>query len=121
MSRYNKQKGAQGERDVAEMLRKFGFDAWRQGKQFFREEGRVHEDVTHNIEPYHLEVKRTKEKLDIPAAFRQARAEKPDKVPVVIWRGNRQPWRAIMDLEDWLQRERELEDLREALRTHGVH
>lgn len=113
MSKYNKAKGAQGEREFAALLREYGFIAWRQGKQFFRGEGREHEDVEHDVPGIHFEVKRTKEKLDIPAAFRQARAEKPDKVPVVAWRGNRQPWRVIMDAEDWLEIMRELSNRRE--------
>lgn len=117
MGKYAKQKGAAGEREFAALLREFGFEGQRQGRQFFRSDGREHEDVEHNVKGIHFEVKRTKEKLDVPAAFRQARLEKPDRIPAVAWRANRQPWRIIQDAEDWLARERLIEDLREALKN----
>jgi Holliday junction resolvase len=101
LSKYNKQKGAQGEREFAALLVKHGYVARRHGKQFGAGDTREHADVDHNVPGVHFEVKRTKEKLDIPAAFRQARTEKPDKLPIVAWRGNRQPWRVIMDADDF--------------------
>jgi hypothetical protein len=115
LARYHKQKGAQGEREFAALLVSFGRQARRHGIQRGRlgSDERIHMDVEHDIDGIHFEVKRTKEKLDIPAAFRQARAERPDLTPAIAWRGNRQPWRIIMDAEDLIPLLIELEVLRE--------
>ena len=61
-------KGKQGEREVAALLRKYGFDA-RRGKQFSGEEGR---DVVHDIDGFHVEVKRSKNQTQMWAALEQA-------------------------------------------------
>lgn len=114
MGKYHKAKGAQGEREFAALLVSFGRQARRHGYQRGRlgEEDREHMDVEHDFEGIHFEVKRTKEKLDIPGAFRQARAEAPSKTPAIAWRGNRQPWRIIMDAEDLIPLLIELEQYR---------
>ena len=43
--------------------------------------------------------------MDISAALRQAQedAEYFGGVPVLFCRGNREAWRVVMGLEDWLQ------------------
>ncbi len=68
MSKMSKEKGKHGEREVAELLRKYGFDA-RRGQQFSGGDGSP--DVVHNIEGLHIEVKRT-EKFDLESAMTKA-------------------------------------------------
>ncbi len=100
--RSSKQKGASGEREFRDLLRAHGFEAARHGRNSFGPDGeRTHEDVTHNIRGIHFEVKR-RETMDVPSWFAQARAEAPAKTPVIAWRSNRQPWRVILDAEDFL-------------------
>lgn len=101
--RGSKNKGREGEKEFAALLAAFGYIAYRDGKQFFTPEGvRIHRDVQHNVPGIHFEVKR-REKVDVPAWMRQAKEESGDAVPVVAWRGNRQPWRIIMDADDFLR------------------
>ncbi len=104
MGKYQKAKGAEGEREFARVLVAHGYTASRGGYQRGSQgtPQRDHDDVKHNVPGIHFEVKRTKERLDVPAAFRQARREKPNLTPVIAWRSNRQPWRVIMDAEDFL-------------------
>lgn len=119
MGKYHKAKGAQGEREFAALLVSHGRQARRHGIQRGRlgSEERIHMDVEHDFDGIHFEVKRTKEKLDIPAAFRQARAERPNDTPAIAWRGNRQPWRIIMDADDLIPLLNELEELRDGRTT----
>jgi Holliday junction resolvase len=114
VGKYQKAKGAAGEREFAALLVKHGRTARRFGIQRGRlgTEGRLHMDVEHDFEGIHFEVKRTKEKLDVPAAFRQARAEAPNDLPMIAWRGNRQPWRIIVEADDLIPLLIELEELR---------
>ena len=94
MSRANKQKGARGEKEWRDVLRSHGYDARRE------RDGRV--DVSHNVRGIHFEVKR-REKLDIPAHCSQAKRDAgTGNIPVVAFRSNRQPWRVILDADDFL-------------------
>jgi Holliday junction resolvase len=94
MSVHSRDKGARGEREVAAILREHGFDAIR--------DGRLESDVKHAIPGVHIEVKRT-ERLRLREACEQAeRDAPPGAIPIVVHRGNREPWRATMRLEDLL-------------------
>ena len=97
MGQFSRNKGARGEREAAaEIRRLFRTDACR---------GRQHEgsdespDIRTSIEKVHFEVKRA-ESLRLYAALDQAIADAGDNTPVVLHRPNRQPWVAIVRLDD---------------------
>ena len=102
MARINsKRKGNSGELEVAALLREYGYTA-RRGLQY--QSGQIEADVV-GIPGYHLEVKRN-EKLNISVAMAQSmRDAKPDEVPVVIHRKNREPWMITLPLTCWLEKE----------------
>lgn len=89
----SKAKGYRGEVEFRDLLRAHGFYATR-------EKGSL-DDCTHSVPGIHFEVKR-REKLDIPAHMRQATEQAGDRIPVVAFRGNRQPWRVILDADAFL-------------------
>lgn len=101
----SRQKGANGERELANILRQFGFES-RRGQQFSGKNGDA--DVV-GVPMLHIECKRV-EHLNLDSALEQserdARAEfqRTGKiaVPVVIHRKNRTPWRITMNLVDFL-------------------
>ena len=98
--RKSQQKGRRAEIELAEILRGYGYST------------RPGEAVSFGGEPdivgldgVHCEVKR-REAPDISAALRQAAEDAAylgDGLPAVFWRGNRQKWRVVMDLESWLR------------------
>lgn len=98
MSRSQREKGAAGEREVQEIARAHGFDACRRA---FASGAQGGADLT-GIPGIALEVKRT-ERLNLPAAFRQAQAAAHHtEIPVVAHRSNRQPWLATLELDELL-------------------
>lgn len=100
--RASKNKGARGEREFAAKLVEHGIDARRHGKQFYEQDGsREHADVDHNLPHIHFEVKR-REKLSVTAALRQAKGERPDRMPVVAHRANCEPWKITFLADDIL-------------------
>lgn len=91
-------KGKVGEREVAAILREYGYEGKR-GVQF--QGGPDSPDVL-GLEGFHLEVKRT-EAFRLWAAMAQARMDaKEGNVPVVVHRSNKQGWVAVLDLGDFL-------------------
>ena len=97
----SKRKGNAGERELAALLREYGYTA-RRGLQY--QGGQIEADVV-GIPGYHLEVKRV-EKLNISTAMAQSmRDAKPDEVPVVVHRKNREPWFITLPLTCWLEKE----------------
>ena len=84
MGRSSRQKGARGEREFRDLLRRYGFACDRDGS----ERG----DLIHDVPGIHFEVKR-RETLALPAWIRQAEGDAGDKVPVIAWRKNGQLWR----------------------------
>ena len=99
MSRINsRQKGAAGEREFANELRKAGHEA-RRGQQFSGIGDSP--DVVSSL-PFHFEVKRV-EQLNLYKAMAQAmRDAAPGKPPVVAHRRNKQQWMVTMNLPDFL-------------------
>ena len=95
MGRPSRQKGARGERDFRDLLRRHGFTCERDGS----ERG----DLIHNVPGTHIEVKR-RETLAIPTWIRQADADAPlGTVAVVAFRANRQPWRVVLAADEFLR------------------
>ena len=98
--RSSQRKGRAAERELAEVLRGYGFEA---------EPGRALNYGTEadlsGLPGLHIECKRH-ERLELPAWIRQAEQDAErfgDGLPVVIFRQSRQPWRICLRLEDFMQ------------------
>lgn len=108
MSRASRDKGLSGEREVRHAFEASGFPV--RGLEGLGD----HLVVCGAGVVLHLEVKRA-ETLRLPAWSRQAESESPaDALPLVVYRSNREPWRASILLEDMIRllprsRMRELE------------
>ena len=98
MGKMSREKGKAGEREVANILKKHGFDAHR-GVQYHG--GKDSPDVV-GLPGYHIEVKR-KETLNLYEALEQSKSEAGSDKPIVIHRRNRREWVVIQPLEDWLE------------------
>ena len=95
MSATERRKGADGEREVAAILRQHHLPVDRTVNNsgvFLRG------DLT-GVEGYHIEVKR-QETLRLPTWLRQAADDCGDAVPVVAFRQNRGDWFATLPLHD---------------------
>ena len=100
MGKLSREKGKAGEREVAALLRKYGFEA-RRGQQFAG--GSDSPDVVHSMDGWYIEVKR-REAINLYAVLEQAGEEAgEDEAPVIFFRRNRQRWVVIMDAEDFLE------------------
>lgn len=99
MGKMSRDKGKRGERELAGILRGYGFDAKR-GVQYHG--GPDSPDIT-GLPGVHIEVKRT-EKLSLYDALSQAKADSgPDEMPVVMHRRNDCEWVVIQPLEYWIE------------------
>ena len=99
MSRSQQRKGADGERELVETLKGYGFETQRGGSETF---GTVPDVV--GLPGIHIEVKRV-ERLNISEAMKQAICDSlrfRDGLPAVFHRRNRQPWLVTMRLADWM-------------------
>jgi Holliday junction resolvase len=94
----SRNKGKVGEREAAELLRNYGFDA-RRGVQF--QGGPDSPDVV-GLPGHHIEVKRC-EALSVYTALEQATADRAEGlVPVVLHRRNNRQWIAVLNATDYL-------------------
>ena len=99
MGKMSKEKGKAGEREVAALLRSYGFTA-RRGQQFAG--GGDSPDVVHDIPGVHIEVKRT-EQLNLYAALAQAAGDSTEgETPVIFHRKNAMPWVVVLGAHDFL-------------------
>lgn len=96
----SKQKGAAGERELANRLKELGLDA-RRTEQYCGKEG-TSDVLCKELQDYHLEVKRV-ERLNIHDAISQAVRDCESKTPVVMHRKNRTPWLVTLFLEDFIK------------------
>lgn len=95
----SRQKGARGERELANELRKYGHEC-RRGQQYSGANGDA--DVV-GLPGVHIECKRV-ESLNIHKALEQAQADARDgETPAVFHRKNNKPWLVTMSLEDWVK------------------
>lgn len=95
----SRQKGAAGERELAKVLRDYGYEC-RRGQQYCGSNGDA--DVV-GLPGLHIECKRV-EKLNIQNALCQAQNDaKPGEIPAVFHRKNRDPWKVTVDLEDFMK------------------
>lgn len=91
-------KGAQGERELAKVLRGYGFDT-RRGQQYSGANGDA--DVV-GLPGIHIECKRV-EQLNLYKAMEQARGDaRREEFPAVFHRKNGQGWLVTMELDDWM-------------------
>ncbi|NBW08380.1 MAG: hypothetical protein EBR82_10165 [Caulobacteraceae bacterium] len=82
-------KGANGERELAAVLRDMGFKEARRGQQF--KGGQDSPDVANAIKGVHIECKRV-EKLDLADAMVQSHRDSGGNIPCVMHRVNYKPW-----------------------------
>lgn len=99
MSKFSRDKGKRGEREIALVLREHGFEA-RRGQQYCGANGDA--DVV-GVPGLHIEVKRT-EKFRMYEALDQARNDaREDELPVVFTRKNNCDWVACLRLDDFME------------------
>lgn len=93
----SREKGKRGEREIASLLREYGYDA-RRGVQY--KGGQDSPDVI-GLPGTHIEVKRT-ERLNLYDALTQSKADAGDDMPIVLHRKNNAEWVVIQPLSDWI-------------------
>ena len=100
MGRGSQRKGADGERELADLLRGYGYEIERGGSLTF---GDVPDLV--GLPGIHIEVKRV-ERLNVPEAMQQAVRDSErfrDGMPALFHRRNRQPWLVTLRLDDFMK------------------
>lgn len=95
----SRQKGARGERELANVLKEYGYDT-RRGQQYSGTNGDA--DVV-GLPHIHIECKRV-EKLNIDKAMQQSMDDaRENEVPVVMHRKDRQRWLVTMTMDEWMR------------------
>ena len=97
MGKASREKGKRGEREIASLLREYGYDAHR-GVQY--KGGQDSPDVV-GLPGTHVEVKRT-ERLNLYDALSQSKADAGTDMPIVVHRKNNAEWVVIQPLKDWI-------------------
>ncbi len=93
-------KGADGERELAELLEQEGYPVERGGTESYGTKPDLY-----GLPDIHIEVKRV-EKLNISEAMEQSIRDSErfrDGAPTVFHRRNRKPWLVTMQFTDWIQ------------------
>ena len=99
MTINSRQKGARAERELASILRAYGYEA-RRSVQYCGKTGEAADIV--GLPGIHIECKRV-ERLNINEAMAQAiRDARPGEVPAVFSRRNSMPWLVTISLEDFM-------------------
>lgn len=96
----SQRKGADGERELARILREYGYSIERGGSLSY---GAV-PDLT-GLPGVHIECKRV-ERLNVPEAMKQAERDSErfqDGMPAVFHRRSREQWLVTMRLVDWIR------------------
>ena len=100
MGRQSQRKGREGERELRDKLREYGYDVNCGDPLSF---GTVPDLV--GLPGIHVEVKRV-ERLNVPEAMQQAVRDSEkfqDGMPALFHRRNRQPWLVTIRLEDFMR------------------
>jgi Holliday junction resolvase len=101
MGLKSKSKGKLGEREAAELLREFGFNA-RRGQQFSGSPDSP--DVVSDMEGFHIEVKRTAKQTDLFAAIEQAKRDRKEGEDALVFhRKDKKDWIVAMDAREFLR------------------
>lgn len=99
MGKLSKTKGKVGEREVAALLREFGYE----GKRGVQYQGGNDSPDVQGLPGFHIEVKRV-EALQLWPAMEQAKGDaKEGDVPVVFHRPSRRDWVVILDAREFLK------------------
>ena len=96
----SQRKGADGERELAALLREYGYSIERGGSLSFGEVP----DLT-GLHGIHIEAKRC-EQVRLSEWMAQAERDAnrfQDGAPAVFFRRSRSPWLVVMKLEDWIR------------------
>lgn len=97
MGRGQRRKGAAGEREVAEIFTRHGFELAKRSGDAGQRDG----DIDH-VGIFYVEVRR-RETLAIPAWLREVAAKcPPDMVGVLVFRRSRMAWQACLTLGQFL-------------------
>lgn len=99
MGKRQQRKGANGERELTQILQSKGYQVKRGGSQTY---GEIPDIV--GLPGVHIEVKR-QERLDLIGAIQQAETDAikfKDGQPAVFHRKNRSKWLVTMSLDEWL-------------------
>lgn len=95
----SREKGSRGERELANILKEYGYDA-RRGQQFSGANGDA--DVV-GLPGIHIECKRV-QKLNLYKAMEQSIHDaRSGEVPAVFHRRDREQWLVTMRLSDWME------------------
>lgn len=98
MAINSKKKGAAGERELANVLKDYGYNC-RRGQQYNGLEG---EDVV-GLDYIHIECKRV-QALNIDEAIEQSKRDATEnQLPAVFHRKNNKKWKVTMELQDWIK------------------
>lgn len=101
----SRNKGAKGERELARVLKQYGYDC-RRGQQYCGANGDA--DVV-GLPGIHIECKRV-ERLNIQDAVDQAKRDKKDsEIPAVFHRKNNSEWLVTLPLDQFMDIYREWE------------
>jgi Holliday junction resolvase len=101
MAKNSRAKGVTGEREFSNYLKERGIEA-RRAQQFCGRGGES-ADVLSSVKEVHWEVKRV-EAFSLYPAVAQAKADcKPDHIPIIAHRRNRQDWVAILEMDQLLR------------------
>lgn len=96
----SKRKGTNGERELVNILKSYGFDCRRSQQYCGYADGSLADVI--GLDGIHIEVKRV-ERINIDACMEQAvRDCKDGEIPTVWHRRNNKPWYVTMRLEDWI-------------------
>lgn len=96
----SRNKGAAGERELAKILRGYGYKESRRGQQYCGKNGDA--DVI-GLPGIHIECKRV-EHLNIYDAMKQSQNDSKDgETPTVFHRKNNRPWMVTMTIDDWVR------------------
>jgi len=100
MGKSSQRKGRDGERELRDRLKEYGFDVECGAPQSFGEVP----DLA-GLPGIHIECKRV-ERLNVPEAMRQAVRDSErfrDGMPALFHRRNRQPWLVTVRLDDFMK------------------
>ena len=95
----SRQKGKNGELELAHVLQGYGYDVHRSVQY----SGANHDADLYGMDGYHIECKRV-EKLNIDTAIEQSiRDARENEIPIVCHRKNRKEWLVTIRLKDFME------------------